>query len=82
MIHIAPLKAIRKNCIDCSGGSLKEVGECAVADCALFPFRFGRNPHRHGMRKAINNTSAEASGGEGVLPYPQTEMGEKTSSQG
>lgn len=39
-----PLKAIRAKCIDCSGGSEKEVRECVVKNCALFPYRMGRYP--------------------------------------
>ncbi len=42
---LTPVKSIRKKCIDCSGGSLKEVRECVIPDCALFPFRMGKNPN-------------------------------------
>ncbi len=38
------LKAIRANCLDCCGGSSKEVRYCAVSDCRLWRFRFGRSP--------------------------------------
>lgn len=41
-----PIKAIRRNCLKCAGGSPRLVGECPSADCALFPFRSGRNPFR------------------------------------
>lgn len=37
-------KAIRLHCIECSGGSFNEVKVCAIGKCALFPYRFGRNP--------------------------------------
>ena len=45
-----PVKAIRENCIDCMGGReseghLKRITECASTNCALFDFRFGRNPY-------------------------------------
>lgn len=40
------LKAIRRKCLDCSGGSPAEVAGCLVRDCALFPFRMGKNPWR------------------------------------
>ena len=43
-----PVKAIRKKCIDCSGGSLKEVRLCQVTECELYPFRMGRNPNYKG----------------------------------
>lgn len=39
-----PKTAIRAKCVECSGGSLKEVQMCRVVDCALFPFRMGINP--------------------------------------
>lgn len=41
----SPVKAIRAKCIECSG-SAKEVRECDIGDCALHPFRFGKNPFR------------------------------------
>ncbi len=40
-----PLKSIRAKCIDCSGGSLKEVRLCPVTDCPIFPYRMGKNPN-------------------------------------
>ena len=39
-----PIKAIRKKCLDCSCGSRKEVRECPVIECTLYPYRFGRRP--------------------------------------
>lgn len=41
-----PVKAIREKCIDCCGGSHGEVKMCPCTDCALYPFRFGKNPYR------------------------------------
>jgi hypothetical protein len=46
MKNLSPLKAIRSNCIDCSGGILKYVRECNITECPLYPFRMGKNPHR------------------------------------
>lgn len=43
--NVSPLKAIRKHCIDCCGGSKHEVKLCTCTDCDLFIFRFGRNPN-------------------------------------
>lgn len=31
--------AIRAHCLECSGGSLKEVKRCGVFRCALYPYR-------------------------------------------
>ena len=45
----SPVKAIRAKCLECSGGSPKEVRECLISDCALYPFRFGKNPARKGI---------------------------------
>lgn len=40
----SPLKAIRAKCLDCSGDYLKEIKECPITDCPLYPFRTGKNP--------------------------------------
>ena len=42
----APLKSIRKHCLECSGGSVKEVELCPIEKCFLYSYRFGKNPHR------------------------------------
>lgn len=41
-----PIKAIRAHCLECCGGSPSAVADCPSAECALFAFRMGRNPHR------------------------------------
>ena len=33
------LIAIHKHCLDCSGGSRKEVQNCKIKGCSLYPFR-------------------------------------------
>ena len=40
------LKAIKRKCFDCSGASKAEVRNCAFTNCALHPFRQGKNPNR------------------------------------
>ena len=35
------LKGIRGRCLDCLGGSVKDVAECKT-ECALNPYRFGK----------------------------------------
>ena len=52
---MTPLKAIRRNCLECSGGSAGEVKNCIITDCVLYPFRLGRNPHRKGMGRKYGN---------------------------
>lgn len=41
-----PVKAIREKCLDCCCGSATEVNLCEIHDCALYPFRLGKNPFR------------------------------------
>lgn len=41
-----PIKAIRAKCLECSCENVNEVRECPITDCALYPFRFGKNPYR------------------------------------
>jgi hypothetical protein len=43
---MSPGKAIRLRCLDCSGGSAKEVQLCWAKGCPLYPFRLGKNPYR------------------------------------
>ncbi len=38
--------AIRRKCIDCSGGKIVEVRRCEAVSCSLWPFRLGSNPYR------------------------------------
>lgn len=40
-----PLKAIRLKCRDCQGGAVKQIAECNIPSCELWPYRMGRNPH-------------------------------------
>lgn len=39
-----PVKIMRQFCLDCMGGSREAVRECAIKDCHVHPFRFGKNP--------------------------------------
>ena len=43
-LYDTPIKAIRKKCLDCCCGSRKEVRECPVTECTLYPYRFGHRP--------------------------------------
>ena len=47
--HKNQSKAIREHCIECMGGReseghVKRISECGSPDCALYDFRFGKNP--------------------------------------
>ena len=52
-----PKSAIRAKCVECSGGSLKEVAECRVVKCALYPFRMGENPFHKKTRERLAGES-------------------------
>ena len=41
---LSPVKAIRNKCRDCSCWHDTEIENCSIPDCALYPFRFGKNP--------------------------------------
>ena len=41
---LTPIKAIRAKCLECSGGQTKEVRECPILDCGLYPYRMGKRP--------------------------------------
>lgn len=44
-----PVKAIRKYCLECCLEKPSEVRLCAAKDCALWPYRMGKNPF-HGRQ--------------------------------
>jgi hypothetical protein len=44
--RLTPIKAIRAKCLDCMGGSSKEVKLCNIPECSLFAYRLGKNPAR------------------------------------
>ena len=39
------LNAVRAKCLDCCMGQANEVKLCTIADCSLYPFRFGKDPY-------------------------------------
>jgi len=41
---MTPMKAIRAKCLDCNY-TANEVRLCPCTDCALWPFRLGKNPN-------------------------------------
>lgn len=45
------MKAVRKKCIDCSGGEEVEARKCTAVSCDLWPFRMGKNVFRSAMAK-------------------------------
>lgn len=49
-ITLTPMRAIRKNCLECVGWSAKEVELCTVELCAFYLYRFGKKPDQKGKR--------------------------------
>ena len=45
-LYDTPIKAMRKKCLDCCCGQVKEVRLCQAVECALWPYRFGRRPDK------------------------------------
>lgn len=41
---LTPIKAIRAKCMDCSNNQRKEIRECPIKNCPLYPFRMGKRP--------------------------------------
>lgn len=39
-------KAVRWKCLDCTCGQAKEISNCAVLTCPLWPYRSGHAPKR------------------------------------
>ncbi len=53
------LQTIRKHCLECVCGLPMEVELCTSENCALYPYRFGKDPKPNPSRSKIlagNNT--------------------------
>lgn len=59
MKTLTPVKAIRAKCLDCTCDQIKEVRNCPIADCALWPYRMGHRPKMHGGRIAEQSATSE-----------------------
>ena len=44
------LSVIRAHCLECSGGSRKQVHNCEITDCRLWPYRKGETRKAKGKR--------------------------------
>jgi len=68
---LTPLRAIRVKCLDCSAGQWSEVARCVIPDCALYPYRFGKNPRRSGIGpkngRFSQNTQTQSGGLSGSV---------------
>lgn len=54
MEKLTPMKAIRKKCLDCCCGQVKEVRLCPIKTCPLYEYRSG---HRPKAEEIINETN-------------------------
>lgn len=61
------LAAVRRNCVDCAGGSPAEVRRCGMMACPMWPFRMGSNPWRAPASEA-QRAAARAMTGKRVQP--------------
>jgi len=78
MKRLTPLKAIRKNCLDCSGGSPAEATNCVIPECPLYEYRLGTNPHRLGVGRR-NKAGIPDKPAVGVSEVGVREIDSKTS---
>ncbi len=62
-----PVKAIRAYCLQCCCGQATEVQRCTIEDCALYPFRFGKNPYRVQKEPSEAQLAARARGAERLV---------------
>jgi len=57
--RLTPIKAIRAKCLDCSCDQIKEVRDCHITRCALYPYRMGRRPKIDNAVTFLNTRSNE-----------------------
>lgn len=48
--RLTPVRAHRLRCLECQGDSHKAIRECASENCPSWPYRFGHDPSRKGLR--------------------------------
>ena len=44
MDRLTPVQSIREKCKDCTSNQLREIRECRIKTCALWPYRMGKRP--------------------------------------
>jgi len=70
--NIPPLfKAARKHCLDCCCGSGHEVRLCHISTCALWPYRFGRNPDEEDLQVPVFDKHGNLEGYRDYEGFPQ-----------
>lgn len=58
-ITMTPMKAIRKNCLECVGWMYSEVAKCEIETCCFYQYRLGRKPDQKGSRTKVVSDSQE-----------------------
>lgn len=63
MNRLTPIQAIREKCKDCTCDQHREIRECPITTCALWPYRMGKRPtkedlERLAMKGAEHNAAA------------------------
>lgn len=46
VVTLRPMRAMREKCLDCCCGQVAMVKDCPITGCAIWPYRFGRDPRR------------------------------------
>lgn len=59
-----PLKSIRRYCLWCSNGQMKEIKKCSKTDCLFYPFRMRRKTKKGSLLKVIRKRCLDC--GEGT----------------
>ena len=83
--HKSPVKAIREKCIECMGGRgtgqnySKLIKECVSSECALFDFRFGKNPYTRKRKLSTEHRIALQTGRDKKLKAFAVSQGKKSS---
>ena len=63
--HLTPIQAIRKNCLQCVGGSAELVAQCkAERICYLYPYRMGKRPPKESYPIRLERRQTKTNEGE------------------
>ncbi len=60
---LTPIKAMRAKCMDCTCNQPKEIRECGITNCSLWPYRMGKRPKKHKTDDRAEPEPCEAAAG-------------------
>ena len=73
---MTPLKAIRAKCLECCGGSWRDVKFCTAGNCPLHEYRTGHRPKSiQGPQSPAFDGQKTANCPEGYTDIPQDKRG-------